>query len=120
MNEKQQDKQLKYWQPRLENLPHEREEPKLLAQAPKVELSPLPKGLKHAFLGSNDAFPIITSSELSAKQDEKLINLLREHKSALGWTVADIKGISALICSHMIHLEEGAQPHEDAQKKLNP
>lgn len=95
-----------------------KEEPKLLAlEAPKVELSPLPKGLKHAFLGSNDAFPIITSFELSAKQDENLINLLREHKSALGWTVADIKGISVLICSH---LEEGAQTHKDPQRKLNP
>lgn len=52
--------------------------------APKVELKPLPKGLKQAFLGSGDTFPIIISSELSESQGEKLIRTLSEYKSALG------------------------------------
>ena len=44
-----QDKQ--FWQPRFEELPREREKPKPSSlESPKVELSPLPKGLKHAFL----------------------------------------------------------------------
>ncbi|XP_022865447.1 uncharacterized protein LOC111385297 [Olea europaea var. sylvestris] len=37
-----------------------------------------------------------------------------------GWTIADIKGISPLICSHRIHLEEGATPKRDPQHRLNP
>ena len=53
-------------------------------EAPKVELKPLPKGLKHAFLGLGDTFPVIISSILSEFQCEKLIRTLSEHKSALG------------------------------------
>ena len=48
-------------------------------------------------------------------QCDKLLNLLREHKFALGWTIADIKGISPLICSH-----KGANPCRDPQRRLNP
>lgn len=53
-------------------------------------------------------------------QCDKLLDLLREHKSALGWTIVDIKGISPLICSHRIYLEEGANPRRDPQRRLNP
>jgi hypothetical protein len=42
------------------------------------------------------------------------------HKNALGWTIADIKGISPLICSHMIYLEENAKPSREMQQRLNP
>ena len=49
-----------------------------------------------------------------------MIDMLREHKSALGWTIADIKGISPLICSHQINLEDGAIPRRDPQRRLNP
>ncbi|PON54606.1 hypothetical protein PanWU01x14_193470, partial [Parasponia andersonii] len=86
----------------------------------KIELSQLSKGLKYVFLGSGNTFPVIISSELSVDQERKLINLLQEHKSVLGWTIADIKDISPLICSHRIHLEEGAHPRRDPQRRLNP
>ncbi|GKV43629.1 hypothetical protein SLEP1_g50893 [Rubroshorea leprosula] len=115
------DKQKKFWQPRFEELPCEREQPKPSSrETPKVELSPLLEGLKHAFLGPGDTFPVIISSKLSAEQEEKLIHILNEHKSTLGWTIADIKGISSLICSHRIHLEEGSIPRRNPQRKLNP
>ncbi|KAJ6969900.1 hypothetical protein NC653_034455 [Populus alba x Populus x berolinensis] len=42
------------------------------------------------------------------------------HKNALGWTIADIKGISPLICTHMIYLEENAKPSREMQRRLNP
>jgi len=42
------------------------------------------------------------------------------HKNALGWTIADIKGISPLICTHMIYLEESAKPFREMQRRLNP
>ncbi|XP_038974777.1 uncharacterized protein LOC120106013 [Phoenix dactylifera] len=116
-----QDYGTRTWQPRFEELPLMREQPKpSTIEAPKVELKPLPKGLKHAFLGPGDTFPVIISSNLSASQGKKLLITLNEHKSALGWTMADIKGISPLICSHRIHLEEGANPRRDPQRRLNP
>ncbi|KAL5581556.1 hypothetical protein UlMin_013998 [Ulmus minor] len=75
----------KSWQPCFEELPNEREPPKPSSEeVPTPTLAPLPKGLKHAFLGPGDIFPVIISSELSDVQSDKLLDLLREHKSALG------------------------------------
>jgi hypothetical protein len=42
------------------------------------------------------------------------------HENALGWTTADIKGISPLICTHGIYLEENVKPSREMQRKLNP
>ena len=82
-------------------------------------MAQLPEGLKHVFLGVGDTFPIIISSKLDASQEQRLGNMLREHKSALGWTIVDIKGISSLICFHHINLEDGAVPRRDPQMRLN-
>ena len=77
---------------------------------PKVELKPLPSHLKYAFLGVEETFPIIISSSLELDQEHKLLEILRTHRTALGWTTADIKGISPLIYTHRIHLEEDVKP----------
>jgi len=42
------------------------------------------------------------------------------HKNALGSTIADIKGISPLICTHKIYLEENGKPSREMQRRLNP
>ncbi|GKV14109.1 hypothetical protein SLEP1_g25026 [Rubroshorea leprosula] len=110
------DKQKKFWQPCFEKLPCEREQPKPSSlETSKVELSPLPEGLKHVFLGLGDTFPVIISSKLSAEQEEKLVHILKEHKSALGWTIADIKefdltikdkkGVENVVADHLSRLE---------------
>ncbi|KAK9033725.1 hypothetical protein V6N11_049910 [Hibiscus sabdariffa] len=59
--------------------------------APQVELKELPKHLKYAFLGDNDTLPVIVSNKLSEKEENDLIEVLREHKEAIGWTTEDIK-----------------------------
>ncbi|CAN6720961.1 unnamed protein product [Malus baccata var. baccata] len=79
-------------------------------QAPVLELKPLPDHLKYVFLGDDETFPVIVSSSLTALEEEKLIRVLKEHKTAIGWTLADIKGISPTTCMHRILLEEGAKP----------
>ncbi|KAL4340942.1 hypothetical protein GQ457_08G031580 [Hibiscus cannabinus] len=58
-------------------------------------------------------------SRTPAAQEEKLIKTLRQHKEALGWTIADIKGISPTICMHKILLEDNHKPTVDAQRRLN-
>src|SRR5262245_55960208 len=58
-----------------------------VVQAPKLELKELPNHLKYAYLGDGETLPIIISSKLSAKEEEKLIRVLREHKKAIGWTI---------------------------------
>ncbi|XP_071928201.1 uncharacterized protein [Coffea arabica] len=99
--------------------PHQRVLPSVV-YAPELELKPLPEHLKYAYLGDNETLPVIISSALSKTQEEKLIRILREHKEAIGWTIADIKGISPAICMHQIRLEEDAKPVRQAQRRLNP
>ncbi|KAL4284010.1 hypothetical protein GQ457_16G015110 [Hibiscus cannabinus] len=57
--------------------------------------------------------------QLEADQEEKLIATLRQHKEALGWTIADIKGIGPTICMHKILLDNDHKPTVDAQRRLN-
>ncbi|KAM2179028.1 hypothetical protein ACFX1R_034048 [Malus domestica] len=89
-------------------------------QAPVLERKPLPDHLKYVFLGDEETLPVIASSSLTALEVEKLIRVLKEHKTAIGWTLADIKGISPTTCMHRIFLEEGAKPTREAQRRLNP
>ena len=46
--------------------------------------------------------------------------VLRDHKLAKGWTIADIKGISPLICTHKIYLEDDCKTSRESQRRLNP
>ncbi|CAN6551763.1 unnamed protein product [Malus baccata var. baccata] len=89
-------------------------------QAPVLELKPLPDHLKYVFLGDNETLPVIVSSSLTTIEEEKLIRVLKEHKTAIGWTLVDIRGISPTTCMHRILLEEGAKPTREAQRRLNP
>ncbi|CAN6552365.1 unnamed protein product [Malus baccata var. baccata] len=88
--------------------------------APTLEIKPLPDHLKYVFLGDDETLPIIVSSSLTTHEEEKLVRVLREHKTAIGWTLADIRGISPTTCMHRILLEEGTKPSREAQRRLNP
>ena len=57
----------------------------------KPELKPLPANMKYVYLGDNETLPVIISNSLTELQEEKLIRVLRDNKSAIGWTLADIK-----------------------------
>ena len=109
------------WVPKFEPLPPN-EEKALPSEKkpPKPELKPLPSHLKYAFLGAEETFPVIISSSLEMDQENQLLKILRTHRTALGWTIADIKGISPLICTHRIHLEEDVKPSRKPQRRLNP
>ncbi|CAN6723519.1 unnamed protein product [Malus baccata var. baccata] len=91
-----------------------------VVQPPTLELKPLPSHLKYVFLGENDTLPVIISSPLTAQEESKLVRVLKEYKTAIGWTLADIKGISPTTCMHRILLEEGSKTSREAQRRLNP
>ncbi|XP_040956096.1 uncharacterized protein [Gossypium hirsutum] len=88
--------------------------------APELELKPLPKHLKYAFLGKGNTLLVIISNRLSTHEEESLVHILKSHKEAIGWTIADLKGISPLTCTHRIYLEEDTKPRREAQRRLNP
>ncbi|CAM8940532.1 unnamed protein product [Rhodiola kirilowii] len=91
-----------------------------IVQAPKVELKPLPGHLKYAFLGDNGTLPVIIKNGLETNQERRLIEVLSRHKLAIGWTLADLRGISPAVCMHRILLEDGARPSREPQRWLNP
>ncbi|CAN6559855.1 unnamed protein product [Malus baccata var. baccata] len=93
---------------------------KVWDKAPKLELKSIPEYLKYAFLGEEETLPVIISSQLTAEEMEKLIRVLKDHKTALAWSITDIKGINPATCMHKILLEEGAKPTREAQRRLNP
>ncbi|RVW87081.1 Retrovirus-related Pol polyprotein from transposon 17.6 [Vitis vinifera] len=41
-------------------------------------------------------------------------------KKAIGWQISDLKGISPLVCTHHIYMEEEAKPIRQPQRRLNP
>ena len=100
-------------------LPREKLLPSIV-QAPVVELKPLPDHLKYAFLGEGDTLPVIISNKLNPSQEVRLLDVLKENKLAIGWTIADIRGISPSTCMHKILLEDDAKPVRQPQRRLNP
>ena len=48
------------------------------------------------------------------------MKVLKEHKKAIGWTIADIKGISPSTCMHKILLEDNHKSSIEHQRRLNP
>ncbi|CAN6566345.1 unnamed protein product [Malus baccata var. baccata] len=77
-----------------------------IVKAPKLELKPLPPHLKYAYLAEFETLP--------------LMRVLKESKSAIGWSIADIKGISPTMCMHRILLEDGSKTTREPQRRLNP
>ena len=85
-----------------------------------MELKPLPHGVRYAFLGPNETYPVIVSSELSEDELSKLLNELKKYRKAIGYSLDDIKGISPSLCMHRIHLEDESMTSIEHQRRLNP
>jgi hypothetical protein len=110
------------WTIKYEPLPELAKEPlpSSIQTPPQLELKPLPDTLKYVYLGPNDTLPAIIATGLLANQESQLVDLLKQYKGAIGWSVADLKGISPSVCMHHIHCEENAKPSREAQRRLNP
>ncbi|XP_004289461.1 PREDICTED: uncharacterized protein LOC101311229 [Fragaria vesca subsp. vesca] len=91
-----------------------------IVKAPVLELKPFPKHLKYAYLGDLETLPVIIASNLSRLEEEKLLRVLKDHKAAIGWSIADIRGISPTKCMHRILLKDESKPSREEQRRLNP
>ena len=89
-------------------------------QPPKMEQKPLPSHLRYAYLGAASTLPVIISTFLIAAEEDNLLRVLRDHMDALGWSLANLKGILPSMCMHRIMLEYGHKPSVEAQRTLNP
>jgi len=88
-------------------------------EPPTLELKPLSDTLKYAYLGANETLPMIIAANLSKKQEEDQLSVLKENKKAIGWTMADIKGINPIIEQHLIHLTKDTKPRRDPQRRMD-
>ncbi|KAK1684073.1 hypothetical protein QYE76_044921 [Lolium multiflorum] len=87
---------------------------------PVFDLKPLPDNLKYAHIDEKKIYPVIISSKLSEIEEERLLEILKKHRGAIGYTLDDLKGISPSICQHAINMEEDAKPVVEHQRRLIP
>jgi hypothetical protein len=84
------------------------------------DLKPLPDDLKYAYIDDKKIYPVIISSKLSRKEEERLLEILRKHRGAIGYTLDDLIGIFPTICQHAINMEPDAKLVVEHQRRLIP
>ena len=87
---------------------------------PMFELKQLPATLKYAYLDENKIYHVIIIANLLGHEEERLLKILRKHRSAIGYTLDDLKGITPTLCPHKINTKPDAKPVVDHQRRLNP
>ncbi|KAK1646987.1 hypothetical protein QYE76_064792 [Lolium multiflorum] len=87
---------------------------------PVFDLKPLPDNLKYAHIDDKKIYPVIISSKLSEVEEERLLEILKKHRGAIGYTLDYLKGISPSICQHAINMEDDAKPVVEHQRRLIP
>ena len=85
-----------------------------IERPPQLEQKPLPSHLRYAYLGESSTLPVIISAFLITVEEEKLLRVLRDHKDAIGWSLANLKGIRPSMCMHRILLEDRHKPSVEA------
>jgi len=91
-----------------------------MEQPPTLELKPLPSHLKYAYLERDGKLLVIISALFTDEQEQHLLQVIKDHKRAIGWTLVGILGISPSFCTHKIILEEDVKPVRQPQRRLNP
>ncbi|XP_073031141.1 uncharacterized protein [Primulina eburnea] len=91
-----------------------------IEEAPILEMKHLPSHLKYLFLLDIDKLPVIVSSTLTGTEEENLLRVLRDNIKAIGWSIADIKGIITSMCMHKILMEADHKTSTQPQRCMNP
>ena len=59
---------------------------------------------------------MIISSQLNEEQEKRLLDVLRRNEKAIGWTLADLRGLDPSLGTHRIFLEDESRPVREAQR----
>jgi hypothetical protein len=86
---------------------------------PPIELKPLPPSLKYVFLNNNLETTVIISDKLSKDETHRLVTVLERHRSAIGYSLHDLKGISVAIYTNCIPTDPDIPPSREHQCRLN-
>ncbi|GJV60645.1 DNA-directed DNA polymerase [Tanacetum coccineum] len=68
----------------------------------------------------NNQLPVVISSALSTVKKARLLEVLKNHKGAIAWSIVDIKGIDSSFCTHKILMEDEFKPSVQPQRRVNP
>ena len=73
----------------------------------------LPRHLKYAFLELEKVKPVVILAALTELEEQKLLEILKKYKEAIGWSIEDLKGTSPSIC------EDNVKTSIEHQRRLN-
>ena len=62
---------------------------------------------------------MIISDKLSKDETLWLLTILEKHRSAFGYSLEDLKGISPALCTHHIPIDPAYPPSREPQRRLN-
>ncbi|RDY09058.1 Retrovirus-related Pol polyprotein, partial [Mucuna pruriens] len=75
---------------------------------------------EYSYLDDEQQLLVIIANNLTKEQEDKLLEILRQHKKAIGWKLSDLPSINPSICMHRILMEEDIKPIRQQQRRLNP
>ena len=62
---------------------------------------------------------MIISDKLSHEESLHLLTILEKHRSAIGYSFQDLKGINPALCTHSILIDPNSIPSREPQRRLN-
>jgi hypothetical protein len=70
-------------------------------------------------LNNNLETPVIISDKLSQEETYRLVTVLERHRSAIGYSIHDLIGISPILYTHRIPTDPDISPTREPQRRLN-
>jgi hypothetical protein len=84
-----------------------------------VELKQVPPGLQYVFLNGDHETPVIISDQLSNDETRRIVAIVENYRSVIGYSLKDLKGISSSLCTHRIPMEQEHKSVHEQQQQLN-
>ena len=72
----------------------------------KLYLKPLLVELPYAYLEKGEQCLVVIFALLNASQESGLLDILKKYRQAIRWKISNLKGISPLVNTHHIYMEE--------------
>ena len=60
----------------------------------------------------------IPNNKLSDYETQQLVTILERHRSAFGYSLEDLTGISPILCTHRIPIDPNFTPTREPQRRL--
>jgi hypothetical protein len=75
--------------------------------------------LQYVFLNGDHETTVIISDKLSNDETQRLVATLEKYRSAIGYSLKDLKGIRPSLCTHRVPMKKDHKPVCEHQRRLN-